>query len=517
MLRPLLITALLACGAARAQLPEPVARLLEAAAIPQEAVGAVVLRGNEVMLSHGAERSMHPASTIKLVTTLVALEQLGPAFRGRTELRSNAELNAGVLQGDLVLRGGADPDFNAEVLEQMLQTLRQQGVDTIGGDLIVDRQLFQPARPDLGQPPFDEYPEARYNVIPDALLLNTNLLHIALQAGDRRLTPLMLPALDGVSVTADMRLSQTTCASWEDGWRRPDYVREGDKLKVVLHGTFPRNCIQSTSVNVLDRQDYLARLFRATWRRVGGTFRGAVREAAGPPDSRLLGEHMARALPEVVRDINKNSDNTLARLLYLSLGSLEADSQLGSRPQAPVEGAPAATAARAESAVRGWFARHQLDHQGLVLENGSGLSRTERIRPDQMAALLQAAGRSVWAPEFLSSLPIAALDGTMRRRLRDSPAAARARIKTGSLKGVVAVAGFVPDAHNQPCVVVAMINHEQVANGAGRAALDALIDWVATLGQPVPVSVPVSVSVPAPVPVPVPAPAATPALIGAPG
>ncbi len=480
------ISTLFACGAARAQLPEPVARLLQAAAIPQDAVGAVVLRGDEVLLSHGAERGMHPGSTMKLVTTLVALEQLGPTFRGRTELRSNAELGGGVLKGDLVLRGGADADLNADVLEHMLQTLRNQGIQKIRGDLIVDRQLFQPARPDLNLAPFDAYPEARYNVIPDALLLNTNLLHIDLAATERQLKALMLPALEGVSVVADMRLSEASCAKWEDGWRRPDYVREGNKLKVVLHGSFPRNCMKSTSINVLDRQDYLDRLFRATWRRVGGSFGGVVREAATPADSRLLTDHVARALPEVVRDTNKNSDNTLARLIYLSLGSLEADAELGSRPLVAAEGAPATTAARAEQTVRAWFLRHNIDDQGLVLENGSGLARGERIRAGQMAGLLQAASRGAWAPEFVSSLPIAALDGTMRRRLHGSPAAARARIKTGSLKNVVAIAGYVPDANNQQCVVVAMINHEQVANGAGRAALDALIDWVANLGQATP-------------------------------
>ena len=477
----LLLSFLAACsGAAHAELPEPVARLLRAANIPDEAVGAVVLRGNATVLTHGAERSMQPASTMKLVTTLVGLEQLGPIFRGRTELRSGADLVDGVLKGDLVLRGGADADFDADTLEHMLQTLRNQGVRKIRGDLILDRQLFQPARPDLGASAFDRTPEFRYNVVPDALLLNTNLLRIDLDAGERQLKLLMTPPLEGVSVSADMKLVDANCAQWEGGWRTPDYVRGADgKLNVVLHGSFPKNCIQSTNINVLDRQDYADRLFRATWRRLGGVFGGAVREAATPAGTRLLADHVARALPEVLRDINKNSDNTKARLLYLSLGSLEADAYFGSRPLAPDAGA-ADTALRARQTVRDWFQRHGIDERDLVLENGSGLSRSERIRPAQMAAVLQAGSRSAWAPEFLSSLPIAALDGTMRRRLGGSPAAARARIKTGGLDNVVAIAGYVPDANNQQCIVVAFINHELVGHGAGRAALDALIDWVAS-------------------------------------
>ncbi len=483
MFRRLLSTALLTLAAsAHAQLPEAVAQLLRAANIPEGAVGVVVMRGNTTLLSEGAERSMQPASTMKLVTTMVGLEELGPLFRGRTELRTNADLVNGVLQGDLILRGGADADLNADVLEHMLQALRHQGIQKIGGDLILDRQLFQPARPDQGVLPFDEAAEFRYNVIPDALLLNTNLLQIDLIGTGTQLKLMMLPALEKVTVGSDMKLIEADCAKWAEGWRTPDYVRaDHGELRVMLHGTFPKNCVKSTSVNVLDRQNYADRLFRATWRRLGGTFNGVVREAATAttalPRMRVLTDHVARALPEVVRDINKSSDNTLARLLYLSLGSLESDPVLGSVPALLAPGA--SSAARAETLVRQWLQRHNIDDQGLVLENGSGLSRIERIRPVQMAGLLQAASHSLWAPEFLASLPIVGVDGTMRRRLRDSPAARRARIKTGTLKNVVAIAGYVADADGQQCVVVAMINHDLAGNGAGRAALDALINWVA--------------------------------------
>lgn len=492
MFRPILIAALLAgigLSNAHAQLPESVSLLLRNANIPEDAMGAIVLRGNTTVLSHGAERSMQPASTMKLVTTAVGLEQLGPIFRGRTELRTSADVINGVLKGDLILRGGADTDFNADVLEHMLQTLRNQGIVKIKGDLILDRQLFQPARPDIGAPPFDESAEFRYNVIPDALLLNTNLLDINMNSTDRQLSILMQPPLENVSITSDMKLIKGSCARWEDGWRPPEYRRDaGGKLQVILHGTFPQNCSKATSINVLDRNDYADRLFRATWKRLGGTITGTVREApltglpptAEPVGTRMLADHVARALPEVLRDINKTSDNTLARTLFLSLGSLQSDGWLGSRPVAMA--APEDTATRARQVIQEWFQRHHIDTQGMLVDNGSGLSRTGRIAPAQMAGVLQAMQQSPWAPEFQSSLPIVALDGTMRKRLLNSPAAARARIKTGTLKNVVAIAGYVPDANNQQCVVVAMINSDLVGNGNGRAAVDALIEWVARSG-----------------------------------
>jgi D-alanyl-D-alanine carboxypeptidase/D-alanyl-D-alanine-endopeptidase (penicillin-binding protein 4) len=498
LLRRLLVAALIAAGSVHAaDLPEPVARLMQSSNIPSEAAGIIVMRGDTVLVSHNPQQSMQPGSTMKLFTTLTALEQLGPVFRGRTELRSSADVVNGVLQGDLILRGGADADFNEDVLGHMLQALRNQGIRRIKGDIIVDRLLFTPSRPDAGQPPFDEYPWAYYNVIPNAALINTNLLKVEMRSTGNKLSLVMQPEMDKVSIRSEMKLTDAACGSWENGWRTPDYSRKGDRIEVVLHGSFPKDCTKSTSINVLDSQDFLARLLLAEWSKLGGSLSGEVREAAipaAPADAapapastpvaatRLLAEHVSRTLPEIVRDTNKQSDNTLARTIFLSLGSLEADPQLGSKPLPPDAGG-ASTPMRAETAIRAWLQQHNIDGNGLILDNGSGLSRSERATPAQLAALLQAGLKSLWMPEFLASLPVAATDGTLRRRLKDSPAAQRARLKTGSLTGMIAIAGYVQDANNQPCIVVAILNDAHVANGAGRAVLDELVDWVARSGN----------------------------------
>jgi D-alanyl-D-alanine carboxypeptidase/D-alanyl-D-alanine-endopeptidase (penicillin-binding protein 4) len=467
--------------AAHAALPDPVTKLLAGAGIPEDAVSALVLRGDAVVLSHLPERAMQPASTMKLVTTLVGLEQLGPVFRGRTELRTTGEVANGVLRGDLILRGGADADFSGEVLRDMLRALRYQGIRQVRGKLVFDRQLFSPARADSGLPPFDESPDAYYNVIPDALLVNKNMLRVDMRSTGTRLKLAMQPELEGVSVKSTMTLVDATCDKWEDGWKQPEAVpRKDGRIEVVLNGSYPRNCEQTYSINVVDRQDYLDRLFRRTWKELGGSVVGTTIEGPTPPEARLLAEHRSRALPEIIRDTNKPSDNALARTVFLSLGALEADPALGSRP---LPASSETTFSRADAAVRAWMRAHGIDDTGLVMDNGSGLSRTERISPLQMAGLLQAGLRSNWAPEFQASIPIAAVDGTMRRRLQDSPAARRARLKTGSLKNVVAVAGYVPDATGRPCVVVAMLNSELAGDGRGRAIIDALVDWVARSGN----------------------------------
>ena len=491
MFRRLIIAALMSAGAVQAapsDLPEPVARLMQASNIPLDAAGIVVMRGDTTLIAHNPEQSMQSASTMKLFTSMTALEQLGPVFRARTELRSSAAVVNGVLQGDLILRGGADADLNEDVLTHMLQALRTQGIRKIKGDVVLDRLLFQPSRPEVGQPPFDEYPWSYYNVIPNPLLINTNLLKIDMRSSGDKLSLVMLPEMEKVSIRSEMKLVDAPCATWEKDWRMPDYARKGDRIEVVLHGSFPKDCVKSTSINVLDSHDYVARLLQATWRKLGGSISGEVREAeplaAGTvaTPTKLLAEHVSRALPEILRDTNKQSDNTLARTIFLSLGSLEADPVLGSRPIGP-DGSQASTAMRAETAIRAWLQAHRIDGNGLIIDNGSGLSRLERSTPSQLAGVLQAGLKSLWMPEFLSTLPIAATDGTMRKRLKESPAALRARIKTGSLDGVVAIAGYVQDANNQTVVVVAILNDVHVANGAGRTVLDALIDWVARSGN----------------------------------
>ncbi|WP_229632207.1 D-alanyl-D-alanine carboxypeptidase/D-alanyl-D-alanine endopeptidase [Pseudoduganella violaceinigra] len=497
MRRLLLATLFAALGAsAHAALPEPVARLAAEKGIPENAIGALVLRGDQVLVSNESSRTFTPASIMKLFTTMVGLDMLGPQFRGRTELRTTGTVAAGVLRGDLVLRGGADGDLTADAFTHMLEKLRTKGIHRIEGNLVLDRQLWQPARADAGAPPFDESPEAYYNLIPDALLLNMNLQTLDITSDAKSIKASVLPELAGVRVRSDMQLVNADCGRWEEGWKIPEYVREGTNLTLVLKGTFPRNCSKTNVVNVLDRTDYADRLFRATWERLGGRFVGATLEASaeqarafnGAP-STLLAEHVSRFLPEIVRDTNKQSDNGLARSIFLSLGSLQSDPDLGSHPlEEPVpmalpgggEAGPAAmsTNARAELVMRNWLRGHGIDDTGMVFDNGSGLSRVERFSPAQMGGLLKAAQESLWAPEFLASLPIAAIDGNMKRRLKNSPAAMRARAKTGTLKNVAAVAGYVPDANGQQCIVVVMVNHERAGGGNGRAIADGVIDWV---------------------------------------
>ena len=459
-----------------AELPAVIADALTKAGLPQDSIGLIVERVNDqrVIYSHQADRSFQTASTMKLLTTAVALERLGPTFRGRTELHATAPVRSGVLQGDLVLRGLADADLNTAAFRGMLQALRQQGIAEIAGDLLLDRSFFSPPRTDIGVPPFDESPEFQYNVIPDAILLNSNLIELKMESMADGFVAHMNTPLDRVVLAPAMQLIDGVCKDWEDGWKTPLVERAADgAIRIVIHGGFPRDCKATTRINVIDRTDFVDRIFRSLWRELDGRFTGVTREAVAPTMTRVLAEHHSRVLPEVLRDINKPSDNPLTRSLYLTLGSLAANGDVS-----------ATSAARAEQVVRQWLRERGISDAGLALDNGSGLSRTERLPPRLLADVLRTMSQSDLAPEFLSSLPIVGMDGTMRNRLKDSAATGRARVKTGTLRDVVSVAGYVRNADNELCIVVGLINHPQAKHEIARPVVDALIDWLSRQPQP---------------------------------
>lgn len=458
---------------AGAQVPPVVLEHLHASGLPDDALAFTVQRVSDasVVAAHGADRPMQPASTLKLLTSLVALETLGPAFRGRSELLAAGEIRGGVLHGDLVLRGRADVDFDAPALERMLRVARLQGVREVRGDVILDRTHFSPARTDVGLPPFDATPEFRYNFVPDALSLNMSLVRLDMASDARAVRVAMSPALEGVRVAASFTLVERDCDDWEDGWIIPEVV-PGPRgtLLIRLRGEFPRDCVASTEVHVLDRDVFSERLIRATWKALGGSLRGRVREGAAPPDAKILAKHRSRPLSDLITDIDKHSDNPVTRVIYLAIGAASA------------AGSDLPTARRAELEVRGWLARKGISDEGLVLENGSGLSRLERIRPTQLAAVVRAGLASEWAPEFVASLPIAAVDGGLTTRLRGGAAARRARLKTGTLRDTSALAGVLKDTRGESFILVAMVNDDAAAKDVARPILDALVEWVASRG-----------------------------------
>ena len=461
-------------------LPPDVAKMVQNASLPPESVGVFVVpvgkRSSQPILSANSARSMQPASTIKLLTSAVALDVLGPAARSEARFLTTQRpaSKSIILDSPLILRGEGSPDLTLQELKNMMQQLRSDGLQIIRSDLVLDRSWLQPTRPDVGVPAFDEAPEFAYNVIPDALSLDMNLLTISLRSDSENLVAETRPLLEGIKIISLMSLRNLPCNRWEEKWQTPIVEESFDnQTTITLRGEFPKDCKAQTRLNLLDRTQYADRLFRTLWKELGGFYLGKTKELTTElPESSavtILAKHQSRPLSETIRDINKRSDNPTTRLLYLSLGAV---------------GKKFASPAQSDAAVRNWLRIKGVDDTGLVLDNGSGLSRTERITPYQLAMVLVNAFEGPWAPEFLASMPIIGLDGSMRNRLKSSVATQRGRIKTGGLKDVASIAGYVTDKNNQTYAVVAIINHPTAQSAGARAVLDSIIEWVA--GSPSP-------------------------------
>lgn len=466
-----LVHALQAADAADAAVPAAVAQELARQGLPATALSYQVmsLDGAPAPLhALDAGRARNPASAMKLVTALAALDTLGPAFRWRTAMLADGRPENGELKGNLYLQGGGDPNLGWERLGAMLRTLRASGIVSITGDLVLDRSLFRPARPDLQAAPFDDTPDAAYNVVPDALTVADYLVGYTLSSDGARVAVQTTPPLSGVTVVNHLMLDERPCPQWRDGWRQPAVQHDGGLVRIVLSGVFPRNCKADVALQTLDRDLYVERLVRALWQEMGGRWNGRAYDGKTPPGALTLVERRFETLAETVRAINKDSHAVKARMLFLTIGAT-AGGDAG-RP----------TLEHARRRVVDWIAAQGVDPAGVVVENGSGLSRIERLSAAQLSALLRSAAAGRWYPEFAASLPIAALDGTMGKRLQDGPAAGNARLKTGTLRDVAALAGYVRDVHGRDRVVAAFVNDPQADKG--RVVLDRLVEWVAQGG-----------------------------------
>ena len=451
-------------SAATTTLPAHVAAALSAARVPLSSVAVYVrdVDGARPLLVHNAAQAMNPASTMKLLTTYAGLELLGPSHTWKTEVYSEGELRDGVLLGDLALKGYGDPKLTFERFWLMLRQLRALGLREIRGGLVLDRSYFEPAAHDPGS--FDAEPLRPYNVGADALLLNFKTVRFQFlpEAQAKRVAVLAEPKPAGLEFAASVRATEGECGDWRAGIKA-EFESNGAAARARFSGSMPASCGERYwNVSLLSPPDYVYGVFKQIWEELGGSISGGWKAASVPKDRVPLVSITSPSAAEMVRDINKFSNNVMARQLYLTLS-------------AEVE-APPGSYARSAEVLRTWLAQKELHFPELVVDNGAGLSRQARISAEHMAAVLLDAWRSAVMPEFLSSLPLVAYDGTMRRRLRDESIAGQAHLKTGSLADARTLAGFVRDRLGRRRVVVLFVNHPNAA--ATASAQDALLEWV---------------------------------------
>jgi len=459
--------ALVVVATAAAQpLPAPVARKLTANHVSHKSIGIFVqnVATDKPLLTFNADRPFNPASAIKLLTTYAALDALGPAYNWTTQAYAGGPVERGRLHGDLILKGNGDPFFVMESLWRLLRALRQRGLERIDGDLVLDNHLFNVPR--LDPAAFDGNGHRPYNALPDALLFNFQTVGFTFTPDHRtgKIAIAADPPLVDAHLQNRLQVTQKRCR----GRRPPVQLQVGrtaGHTTVTFSGSYPLGCGTYTLYRVVaDSATLLFGAFRSIWQELGGGFEGKLRLAPVPAQAQLLHAQSSRPLAELIRAMNKLSNNVMTRQLLLTLA-------------AERQGVPADTA-KGAAAIRAWLQAKRLDFPELVLDNGAGLSRRTRISAHSLGRLLLTAYQSPYQAELLASLPLAGVDGTVRRRFVGTPLAGRLRLKTGTLNGVKTIAGYVLSRSGRMFVVVALQNQPGINNGAGTAVQDALLGWV---------------------------------------
>ena len=448
-------------------LPNGVQSLLKRFRIPTASLGLLVqeVGSDKPLLTLNDDVPRNPASVMKVVTTSVALEELGPDHVWMTDVLVDGPIAAGRLQGNLVLRGGGDPFLTIESFWRLLRELRFRGIEEIAGDVLIDNGRFQVTAENPGD--FDGRPYRSYNALPNAMLLNFSTTRFLFHPD---------PASGTVAITADppgSRLELVNQLKLTDGKCKGEHYRllmhverRSDGSKVSFSGDYPASCGDfEIGRSVLDSLPMVSGAFETMWGELGGRILGKVRIGDTPANARRLYRHVSRTLGELIRDMNKWSNNVMTRMLLLTLGA-----ERGGEPGTELKG---------EAAVKDWMTRQGIDATSLAIENGAGLSRTASITPRALGDLLITVWRSPLMPEFIASLPIAGTDGTMRKRFRSGPLSGRMHIKTGLIDNVRAMAGFVLSRTGKMFVVVSLHNYPNIHGGRGTEIQDALLKWVA--------------------------------------
>ena len=441
-----------------------IAQTLEFERLPSGAESFVVLdpETGRVIASQSPNTPRSPASTIKTVTTFAALDMLGPAFVWHTLAFARGSVQNGVLDGDLVLQGGGDPYMTLERWWSFVQALRAKGLRSIKGDIVIDNTAFSLPPEDPGA--FDGRPNRPYNVLPDALMVNFQSVEFRLtaNAGTRQVDIGVMPAPPNLIVDNKVRYAAGRCSGRAG---RVDFKVDSARWdRVTFSGRLSPNCAEHAVTRVLlTPTAYAFGTFIALWRELGGEFSGQLRLAPAPSDVKPFLDFESLTLGEIIRLTNKYSSNLMARHLLLTIGA-----ERYGVPATPEKGA---------QVLDEWGRERGLDLQAINIDNGSGLSRDTHISVMQMAQVLIAAYKSRFAPEFMASLPLAGLDGTLRARMKSSPGGS-VRLKTGHIDGVSGVAGFVTGASGKTYVLVSLVNHPRADYGAGEPVHAALVAWV---------------------------------------
>jgi D-alanyl-D-alanine carboxypeptidase/D-alanyl-D-alanine-endopeptidase (penicillin-binding protein 4) len=405
--------------------------------------------GDRELVGRLVDRSLRPASNMKLVTSAAALVELGPGGEFETRLDSSADLVEGVLRGDLVVHAGGDPLYDpgaegevAHLLAPLVEELRRAGVREVAGDLVLDEGSFQAPGPAPGWPPSNQYWQ-EHCALAAGLTANGSCLTAYVRAGK--------PGADAFSEVRPrpsglQRVGKVTTASARS---RLDIAVGATASRATLRGTIPSSVTTWTSRFAHpDPVGLFGEALSAALAEGGVRLRGGVRRERGRPRGRLLAL-LRTPIRDVLGPINADSNNAVADQLFLMLG--ERVSGEGTR-----RGGRQAT----EAALR----RLGVSTDGLEQVDGSGLSRDDRVTARQLTALLDGVLEldAGVRDAFLGSLAVAGERGSLEQRMRGTAAAGRVHAKTGWIRGTSALSGYVDTTGGRRLVFSILVDYPDV-------------------------------------------------------
>jgi D-alanyl-D-alanine carboxypeptidase/D-alanyl-D-alanine-endopeptidase (penicillin-binding protein 4) len=403
-----------------AKLRDRLVAVLQEAPLSRTKVGVEVMQASngDVLFAHNAAVAFNPASNTKMLTTAAAISYLGGDFRYHTALYGPEPDADGVVHGDVVLRGNGDPSLTTSDVAEIARALSARGVQRIEGDLVADPRFH--ARGHKPDDPGDGE---------GAVILNRNTYGVRVRPGD-----VGHPALVSVEPKVDMFgvENQTTTVHGKKSRLRIDSYKKDDKLIVTVRGRIADNRDDYVDLRRLaDGSLLAASVLRSALGDFGIELTGRVRSGNVTAPT-MLAEHVSMPLSEVCRLSNKPSNNFIAEAIYKTLGG-------------ELYGAPG-TLAKGTRAVMDFLTNEGVKPGAYKIVNGSGLTHENRITPQDLSSLLRKIYYDIsMAPEFMSSLAVAGIDGTIRNRFMGTDAVGLVRAKTGTLTGVSALSGYVGD------------------------------------------------------------------------
>ncbi|HEY5665115.1 MAG TPA: D-alanyl-D-alanine carboxypeptidase/D-alanyl-D-alanine-endopeptidase [Gammaproteobacteria bacterium] len=466
ILAGLVLLGLLAPSTGHSELPESIERVLAGLGVDSADVSILVRRldSPEPMLSHLPEVARNPASVMKLVTTWSGLELLGPAYTWPTEVYFDGGFDGRRLYGDLAIKGHGDPFLVIEEFWKLLRAVRRLGLHEIEGDLLLDDSFFDIPPEDPGA--FDGQPYRTYNVVPNALLVNFKAVRFFFLADPRQRRVLVSsdPELPNLSIRNRIDLVDGPCRGYQAGISF-NVDDPADMSRIIFEGDFPARCNNySLSRTVLEHDTYVYGIFRSLWGELGGSLEGGFRKGPIPESASRVVTWESPPLAEVIRSINKNSNNVMTRQLLLTIGA----EHVGT-PGTEMNGI----------AVIDEFLTAEGVHDGsLQIVNGAGLSRESRVSARMLVDMLEAAARGAYAPEFLASLSIAGVDGTTRNRFDANSGNGVMHVKSGRLDHVSALAGYAHGDDDAIYALAVMMNATDAHRGLGQELEEAVMRWL---------------------------------------